>query len=217
VNRAYTFAVTAGVAALVVGALSWFIVKTIRDRRPYSVDEAALSGWTVAKAAPGDPAVVALQPPPQLSAELFRQVSRRSDQSLVAPAHASVPLVLKGEFEDSLQGVHSLEDMMSAARDAGLEETRFEPVCMGEHRESASGAPGEVFFAVFHAPGFDQFRQQLTPLFPEHAGAGIFDPPALRLILAVASTDGDFARWWPIAFEPQADCRASIQVKIDVK
>ena len=60
-----------------------------------------------------------------------------------------------------------------------------------------------MFFVVFSAPAFDEFRQQLTPLFPEHGGWGVFDPVALRPVLTIAATDREFGIRWPLAVEQQ--------------
>lgn len=201
------------IAATAVGAvlLGAVIVQVIRARSPYRVDEELLSGWTLAAAPPGDPAVVEAKPPARLLEDLFRQVSRRSDHALVAPERAAVPLVLAGEYSDSLQGVLSVEDILSVGHDVGLDDVRFEPVCIGErHRESGNSSE-ELFFAVFDAPQFDKFRFELTPLFPEHAGSGVYDPPALRLILAVAATTKDVDHWWPLGINPQEDCSVSLR------
>lgn len=199
-----------GFVALVVLALSWLIVT--RSSRPYSVVAASLTGWTLVVGDPGGPAVVALQPPSELATDLFRQVSQRSGQSLTAPAPGLVPLVLQNEYEDSLQGVLSIEDIMNVARDAGIEDARFEPVCLGQRRESRQGRSGQVFFVVFDAPVFYEFRRRLSPLFPEHAGNGAFDPTGLRPILTIGTTDRDVARWWPLAVEQRSECRASLRI-----
>jgi hypothetical protein len=206
-KRRWKIAAAAG-AMVVVAVL---LVRAMLARSPYQVDEELLTGWTLAAAPPGDPAVVEAKPPARLLEDLFRQVSRRSDHTLVAPARAAVPLVLAGEYSDSLQGVLSVEDILSVGHDVGLDDVRFEPVCIGErHRESANVSE-ELYFAVFEAPQFDKFRFELTPLFPEHAGSGVYDPPALRLILAVAATSKDFDHWWPLGINPQQDCSVSLR------
>ena len=205
-------AVNAGLGALVVAALCWLAVGTFRGRGPYSVDSVELSGWTLVTPSPDDPALVALQPPPSLSTGLFQQLFRRTGEALVAPAHPSVPLVLRSEYADSLQGVLSVEDILNKARDLGLETARFEPICMGRRRESAPGRSDTLFFVLFDAPAFDEFREELTPLFPEHAGAFPYEPRALSPILAIGATDRQFERWWPLAVKAELDCRASLRV-----
>jgi hypothetical protein len=207
VNRRWKIAVGGAAAAL----LALLLVRAIRARAPYQVDEELLTGWTLAAAPAGDPAVVEAKPPTRLLDDLFQQVSRRSDHTLVPPDRAAVPLVLAGEYSDSLQGVLSVDDILGVGRDNGLDSVRFEPVCVGERHRGAGDASEELFFAVFAAPQFDKFRFELTPLFPEHAGSGVYDPPALRLILAVAATSRDFDHWWPLGINPQEDCVVSLR------
>ena len=204
-KRRVMIAAAAGVA-VVLGIL---IARGILARAPYKIDPALLSGWTLAAAPPGDPAVVEAKPPSKLLDELFRQVSRRTSHHLVPAARAAVPLVLSDEYADSLQGALSVQDIISVGEGVGLDTARFEPVCIAErHRENGD----ELYYAVFDAPLFDQFRYELTPLFPEQAGAGIYYPPAVRLMMAVAATSTAVDGWWPIGVNPQDDCSVSLQV-----
>jgi hypothetical protein len=177
------------------------------------VDAITLAGWTLVTGEPGGPAPVALQPPSQLSSVLLQQLSQRTRQSLMAPARPSVPLVLQAEYAESLQGVWSVDDIVRLARETNLETTRFEPICIGQHTESASGQTHLLFFVVFSAPAFDEFRRQLTPLFPEHGGWGVFEPVALRPVLTIGATDREFGRWWPLAVEQRTDCQASLRTR----
>ena len=206
-------ALKAGLAVLIVVVLALLVVREARGRGSYSVESVALSGWTLEASPPNDPALVALRPPPPLSTDLFQQLLRRSGQPLVAPAHPSVPLVLRGEYGDSLQGVLSVADLLDAARDAGVEAARFEPVCMGLRREPAPGRSGELFFVLFDAPAFDKFRDDLTPMFPEHAGAYPYEPKALSPILTIAATDREFAQWWPIALSGRTACTQKLRIR----
>jgi hypothetical protein len=207
----------AKLAALTIGvaALAWLSWRILRDSNtePYRIDSAGLSGWTVVAAGPRDPALVALQPPPTLAADLFNQVSERTRQPLVAPAPALLPVVLKGEYADSLQGAIGIDHIMRLAQESDLQTVRFEPVCMGHRRDTAPGRSAELFFVLFHAPAFDGLRQELLPPQPEHGGVGVYDPAALRPILPIASTDGDFARWWPMSLAQNTDCKADLLVK----
>jgi len=197
-------AAAAGVA-VVLGIL---IARGILARTPYKIDPALLSNWTLAAAPPGNRAVVEAKPPSRLLDELFRQVSRRTNHQLIPAERAAVPLVLADEYSDSLQGALSVQDIISVGEGVGLDTARFEPVCIAErHRENGD----ELYFAVFDAALFDQFRYELTPLFPEQAGAGVYYPPAVRLILAVAATSKDFDGWWPIGVNPQDDCSVSLR------
>ena len=119
-----------------------------------------------------------------------------------------MPLVLTNEYSDSLQGALSIQDIISVGEGVGLDSARFEPVCIAERRRENGD---ELYYAVFDAPLFDQFRYELTPLFPEQAGSGVYYPPAVRLIMAVAATSKDVGRWWPIGVDPQNDCSVSLR------
>jgi hypothetical protein len=204
-------ALKAGIAALVVVVLSWWIVATVRNRRPYQVDDQALSGWTLVAGAPGDLALVGMKPPPNLSSGLYEQLTQRVQQPLAAPPAPMMPLVLREEYSEGLQGVFSLDDILDVARSVGVDGARFEPLCLAHRRDAGKGAVRDVYFVVFDSPLFREFRQQLTPLFPEHAGNGTYDPGALRPILSIASTDRQAGRWWPIPFE-EGDCQTSLNV-----
>jgi hypothetical protein len=206
-KRRLKIAAAAGVA-VVLGIL---ITRGILARTPYKVDAALLSGWKLGAAPPGNPAVVEAKPPSRLLDELFRQVSRRTNHHLVPADRASVPLVLTDEYSDSLQGALSVQDIISVGEGVGLDTARFEPVCIAERHLEAGDKLEELYYAVFDAPLFDQFRYELTPLFPEQAGSGVYYPPAVRLIMAVAATSKDFNRWWPIGVNPQAECSVSLR------
>jgi hypothetical protein len=195
-------------AAALAGVAAWIVAGAIRDRQPFTVAESALSGWTIAVAPPAGAAVVELQPPAQLTDDLFQQVARRAGAALVKPAHFSVPLVLAEEYADSLQGVWSVEDLVDAALDAALDSTRFEPICIGDR----DGGSGRVWFAKFEARAFGILRQQLTPLFPEHAGSGVYVPQAVGLMLTVGTTDGGAGSAPPVG-TGQADCRAPLRAR----
>ena len=110
----------AGAAVLIAGVIvaSYVIV---RRSRPYAVEDAALRGWTLKVAEAGSPAIVALQPAQQLQEALFRQISQRAGEPVLAPEHPALSLVLQNEYADSLQGVLSTEDIIDAAKDAGIE------------------------------------------------------------------------------------------------
>jgi hypothetical protein len=205
-------ALRASLAALALLAMGWFVVDFIRSRRPYHLDEGVLAGWTLVTAAPGDAALVGLKPPSSLSTSLYGQLSERLDVPLAAPDLPLVPLVLRDEYSEGLQGVMSVDDILNVAREVGMDTARFEPVCVGRRHESAPGAERDVYFVLFDSPLFTEFRQQLTPLFPEHAGNGTYVPGALHPILSIAASDAEFGRSRPIALESRADCEAGLQV-----
>ncbi len=201
------------IAALALVALVFVFLRSIRstNSEPYAVSPAALTGWTVAAGGPRDPGAVVLQAPQGMAQGLFQQIFKRTMQSLVAPSAPTLPIVLRDEFADSLQGVHAIGDIVRIAREAGLESARFEPICLAQRRESVPGRSAELFFVAFNPPPeFLQFRQQLPPLHQEHAGTGVFDPAALEPILMIGGTDENFSRWWPIRFDRDRDCVAPL-------
>jgi hypothetical protein len=119
---------------------------------------------------------------------------------------------MRDEYADGLQGVHSVENILRFARDAGLESAPLEPVCLA-HRTRGGSPSDELYFVVFESAAFRDFRQDIIPAFPEHAGTGIYDSAALRAILPIAVTEGSSNTWWPIAFDQARDCVAQIFVK----
>jgi len=80
---------------------------------------------------------------------------------------------------------------------------------MGQRRDSSQ----QLFYVVFRASAFDVFRDRLTPLFQEHAGAVPYEPSLVRPILAVAATDQHFTQLWPIGFNAASDCESALQVE----
>jgi hypothetical protein len=205
------FLVVFTVASGVVAGLLWGLMHDPRSRQ-YHVDRATLSGWTVVLGAPEDPWVVALAPPESLATSLFQQVSKKVERPLVAPPHAALPLVMRPEHTDSLQGVYGAMDIQRMAKQAIARESTFEPVCIG-HRIDANGSgSGELFFLAIASPEFDALRLELRPDFPEHAGIGTYNPGALTPVLPIATTDTDFGRWWPIRLDRLTDCEAQVTV-----
>lgn len=199
-----------GVALGVLGIVAWLFVASLRQTNaaPYSVRATGLSGWTLV-AGDVEPGVVALVPPSTFSGDLFRQVFQRTMQSLVMPARPSIPLVLRGEYAQSLQRVLSVDNIMEVARRVGVHEARFKPVCLGTRQESSRDRSRQMFFVLFETPIFDEFRRQLASARQERTGGTTFDPAALQPILVFAGTDGDFVRWWPITVgKERRDCEA---------
>lgn len=200
------------VLALGVGALVWSVARDATSQ-PYTVQRRSLSGWTIVAGQPDDPWVVGALPPPAFSDSLLRQVSEKTHRALLAPGRPSLPLVMRDEYAEGLQGVYGADAIMRIARNTGIETTTFEPVCVGHRIDPSQNEPGEIFFVVFSSPDFARLRQALVPAFPEHAGTGMYYPETLRPILAIAATGGDFARWWPMRIDEPTDCQAQVVVK----
>ena len=199
-------------ATLAVLALLWVIVRDSASE-PYTIDGGALSGWTLVAGDGTDPYVVAIQPPEDLSGTLLRQLSVRVGSPLIPPRHAAMPLVLRGEYADALQGVYGAVDIVRMLGDQAMETARFEPICIGHRIDTTGAQPIEFFFVAFASDAFWRARHSLVPEFPEHAGIGTFNPAGLTPILPIAATSNDFDRWWPIQLDHNVDCQAQIFVR----
>ena len=202
-----------GLAALFVVVVAWLFLRTVRSTiaEPYSVDAAALSGWTlvIQETRQPVPALIALVPPSGLVPALFQQIFSRTMESITTPTQPAMSIVLQSEFV-ALQEVLSAAEILDAARTAGLEEARFEPVCMAVKRRPSSGRTLQFHFVVFEAPAFTRFRAELARRYQQGGGAALFDPVALELVMPVASSDVDFASWWPLEVDRVADCQAPL-------
>ena len=199
-------------AAGLVLCLLWSLRRDMRSRQ-YHVDRASLSGWTVVLGAPDDPWVVALEPPASLTTSLLQQVRTNVDRGVVAPRHAALPLVMRREHDEALQGVYGPADIQRMARQAIDGESTFEPVCIGHRVDPHGAASGELYFLAVTSPAFNALRLELQPDFPEHAGIGVYDAGALTPALPIATTGADFGRWWPIRLEQITDCQAQVTVE----
>jgi len=197
------------VLALFAAGVGWYLTHRV-DSRPVALEPQQLARWTLVTSDGTDPWVVALQPPDRLVALLLATARARAGVTLVAPAHAALPLVLRTEFEESLQGVYGVDSVQRIARDAGLDTAAFTPVCLAHRTASGPSGRAELYFVPFESAAFVQMRVDLTPTEPEHAGIGVYDPGTVTPILVVGATDAAFDRWWPLAFDPTKDCEAPI-------
>ena len=208
------FWVKVGVGGLLVIGVPWLFLRTIQNTiaEPYSVDAAALTEWTLhipETRAPG-PALITLVPSRRLVPQLFQQVFHRTMQSLTTPVQPGMPVVLQSEFVTSLQDVFVPAEILVIAQAAGLEDAQFEPICMAVKREPSGGSTRQLFFVLFEASVFKDFRQELTKRYREAGGVVPFDPAALELVLPIAASDTNFTDWWPLAVDREVDCRAPI-------
>lgn len=203
-----------GLGAVAIAVLPWLFLKTVRDSiaEPYRVDEAALTGWTLALADPARPgfSALGLRPPPQLVPALFDQLFNRTMESMTSPGEPLLPIVLQSEFQSVLGAVFSPDQLLEVARDARLEQTRLEPVCMGVKREPSAGRSRQLYFVLFDAPEVAAFRQALGRAAAERGGPGAFGATAFDLILPVAGSDPGFATWWPMTVDRRVDCQATL-------
>ena len=148
----------------------------------------------------------ALAPPNAVMSTLSAEVTRRAGRPLVAPPHPGLPLVLRTEFDEGLQGVYGTDSVVRMARDAGVDATRLQPVCLAHQVRDGAEGRAEIYFVPFESSEFSQLRIDLTPTEPEHAGVGVYEAGTLTPILIVGGTDTNFDRWWPLRFDAAADC-----------
>jgi hypothetical protein len=177
---------------------------------PLSLPPSSLSNWTLVVSDGTDPWIVAAQPPASLSSELLREVTARAGGSLSVPRHPGLPLVLRSEFDDALQGVYGVDEVLRIARDAGVDSATFEPVCIARKVSGSGRAQSELYFLVLDAPAFNQMRIDLTPTQPEHAGIGMYDPATVTPVLMIGSTSSTLDPWWPLTVERATDCQAML-------
>jgi len=196
-----------------VAALVSMVVLDQRSQ-PYTIDGALLTGWKLVPGTAEDPWVIAVQPPAALTSSLFEQISRKVGRSLVAPPHSALPLVMRKEHDDALQGVFGVTDIDRMARGTFSDTSRFEPICLGHLVDERSGSRGELFFLAVNSREFNDLRIEIQPDFPEHAGIGIYDAGSLTPILPIATTDKDFERWWPIRLDEAVNCQAQLQILV---
>ena len=203
-----------GVGAVAIVVLPWLFLKTVQDTiaEPYEVDDATLTGWTLTLADPARPGIsmLGLQPPQPLVPLLFDQVFNRTMVSMTSPGQDVLPIVLQSEFQTVLGTVLSPDQMLEAAREAGLEQASLEPVCMGVKRQPFAGRSRELYFVLFDAPAVAAFRQQLGRVAAERGGPGAFGATTFDLVLPIAGSDAGFASWWPMTVDRGADCQAPL-------
>ncbi len=200
-----------------LSALAVLFLRSAQSARetPFTLEREGLAPWSLVSEPDRDAlgAWLALRPPTQLTPPLGRQIFARAGESIHYPNPPSMPLILRSEFDVALTGVMTPDAVTSLARTAGLESPTFEPRCMGRRRVSEPGSTRSVYFIVFDAPAFGQFRQAVAVQLRGTGGSSPFDPAALSPVLIVAATDENFRRWLPIRVNPDADCMAPIEVQ----
>lgn len=198
------------VALLVVAAVVydvWFRV----DRTPVTVASATPEHWTLTVSDGTDPWVAGVAPPASLVTRLVAQVQARAGAALVVPPHPAIPLVLRTEFDESLQGAFDIGAVRRMAADLGLDQMgAFEPVCLAHRTVRGASGAAELYFVPFTSTGFNELRVRLMPEHPEQAGIGIYDPSILTPVLVVGATENSFDRWWPLGVDTERDCEAPI-------
>jgi len=200
-----------------LSALAVLFLRSAQNAReaPFTIEREGVASWTLVSEPDRDAlgAWLVLHPPPRLTPSLGRQIFSRAGESINYPNPPSMPLVLRSEFDEALAKGLTSDAVVSLARTAGLESPTFEPRCMGRRRVSEPGSTRSVFFIVFDAPEFAQFRQTLAAQLRSAGGQPAFDPAALSPALIVAATDENFRRWLPLGVNPDADCMAPIEIQ----
>jgi hypothetical protein len=204
--------------AIALAALAGFLFLFLRSAQnvlsePYVVARQHTEPWTLAvdtAALPSSPLVVA-RPPPQFGRELLGQIFSRMRESLRGARDAGVPVILRAEYALSLAGRYTPQDLLDAARAAGLESAAFTPVCVAVRRISEPGLTRELYFVIVESPAVLQFRRQIAASLDPQAAA-TFDPASLSLLLMIGGTDVNFERSMPTSATAEADCVAPIEI-----
>ena len=205
------------IALVAVGVLAVLFVRSARSSlaEPFSIARQDLTGWTLTLATDVDEldSLLSLIPQATLLPPLSRELFARMGESLHYPP-ASMPVVLRSEFQRAMAGTLMPDTLLTAARDAGLESAMFQPRCMAQRRISAPGVIRSVYFLVFDLPLFTQFREQVGQRLRD-AGRdpSLFDPTALSPVLIAADLEGNFSSWLPLRADPQVDCFAAVVVE----
>jgi hypothetical protein len=194
------------IAVAILAVVGYLFVRSATNTRgePYEMQSAHLANWTLAADAAQDAedAAIALRPPAELPLNLFRQLFRRQMESLSTPTAPGIVLARRTELPSSM----APPQLLSLAREAGLERATLTPRCVGYRRLSARGVTRQLYFVWFAFPEFDAFRRRLAAI----AGPQ-FDPAALSAVMLTAAEPG-FEGWQPVVVDEAADCVAPINV-----
>ena len=198
------------IALAAIAVLGYLFINSLETARsaPYTIARAHLGKWTLVleAAESANAPLLSARTDPELVASLFRQLFQRAMESMSAPVTSTIPIVLRGEFDRGLAGRMTPDDLLAAARAAGLESASHEPRCLAHRRLSEPGLTRQTYFAMVESPSITGFRQQLA-----RSGGAAFDAAALTPVMFVGASDASFQRWLPIRAEP-ADCVAPIEV-----
>lgn len=198
------------IALAAFAVLGYLFINSLESTRtePYTVERAHLRPWTlVLEPADGANApLLSLQTGTTLVANLFTQMFNRTMESINRPATASIPIVLHGEFDRGLAQRMKPDDLLAAARAAGLESASHEPRCLAHRRISEPGMTRQTYFAIVESPSIVAFRAQLA-----RPGDATFDAGSLTPVMFVGTSEPAVHRWLPIR-AAEADCVAPIRI-----
>lgn len=197
-------------AAIVLAGLGYLFIHSLETTRsePYNVQRAHVGSWTLVLGPAEGPnaPLLSARTSLELVANLFRQLFQRAMESMNTPQSSSIPIVLHGEFNRGLAATMTPDQLLAAAREAGLESAPHEPECLAHRRISEPGNTRQTYFAVVRSPSVVAFREKLA-----WDGQGQFDAASLTPIMFVGASDAAFHRWLPIQAGP-AECLAPITV-----
>jgi hypothetical protein len=197
------------VGLVALGGLGYLFVRSLETTRtePYQVNRANLAGWELAldtmADAPNAPLLI-LRTDIALVSNLFRQVFLRTMESMSTPSSSSIAVVLHGEFASALASRMTPDQLLTAARAAGLEGAAHEPRCLVHQRISEPGSTRQAYAALISSPSIVSFRQALAA-----QAEGGLDAAALTPVMLVGASDEGFHRWLPMRAGEQ-DCVAPI-------
>ncbi|MCC7125962.1 MAG: hypothetical protein IT178_14010 [Acidobacteria bacterium] len=204
-------AAKAAIALLLAAGLAVLFMRSLDDARaePFLVRPQHLEGWTLASnpAAQGEQWRVGLTPPPEMPMRLFRQTFSRAGESLSTPLQPGIGLVLADELAGSTL---SPDDLMTLARESGIDRAAIRPRCMGYRRESQPGSVRQLYFLIFDMPEFHAFRTALAARVAEAGGTSL-RADALSPVMLLAGQP-DVSRWMPIVVQDN-DCLAPIDLE----
>jgi hypothetical protein len=199
-----------------VAALAVLFVRSAQSTsaQPFTIARQHLAVWTLTLAPDADPlgSLLSITPTPDLMRPLANDLFGRMGESLHYPPPA-MPVVLRSEFQRDMAGVLTPEQLLDAAREAGLESATFQPRCMAQKRVSAPGVLRGVYFLVFDLPQFQQFREQVAQRLRAAGRDPLFDPAAMSPVVLAADLDGSFSGWLPLRADPAVDCFAPVVVE----
>jgi hypothetical protein len=194
-------------ALLVAAGVGYLFMRSVTSTRaePYEIQSAHLSGWRLASdsAQDAEGSAISLRPPAELPMNLFRQLFRRQMESLSTPLAPGIVLARRIELPPGI----TPEQLLALGRDAGLEQARLTPRCVGYRRISATGVTRQLYFVWFSFAEFDVFRQRLAAI----AAPG-YQPGSLSAVMLTAAEPG-FDGWQPVVVDENSDCVAPVDVR----
>jgi hypothetical protein len=175
---------------------------------PYVVEQRLLGPWTLVTepaAGPHSP-LLSIRTGSELVTNLFRQLFQRAMESMNTPLTASIPIVLHTEFQRDLADRMTPDELLTAAREAGLESQPHVPRCLAHRRISEPGQIRQTYFVIIDSPAIVAFRRGLA-----QRGQVAFDADALTPVMFVGASDPAFSRWLPVRATDE-DCVSPVQV-----